>query len=193
MDQQRPDDSDRAPIVPNRDASAVPHGQVPPGYGTTPQPSAPPPPYEQPHSQPPPQSQWGQQPPPPGYQQQPPPYGYQQQPYGSQQPPPYGYAPQPIYVTQQVMAPAYVATPQQKSMAAALILTFLFGPLGLFYASVTGGVVMLIITLVIAIPTFGFGWWLTMPACMIWGAIATNQYNERLAAVPPPNYTQTSR
>lgn len=47
-----------------------------------------------------------------------------------------------------------------KSMAAAIILTFLFGPLGLFYASVTGGLVLLLVDLV-AIPvsflTLGVG------------------------------------
>ena len=181
MDQQRPDDPDRAPIVPNRDSGPPSQGATP-GYGAVPQPGAPPPQ---------PEAQWQQ--PPPGYQQQPPPYGYQQQPYGSQQPPPYGYHPQPIYVTQQVMTPAYVATLPPKSMALTLLLTFLFGPLGLFYASVTGGIVMLIITLIIAIPTFGIGWWLTMPVCMIWGAIATNNYNASLAAAPPPNFTQSSR
>lgn len=51
-------------------------------------------------------------------------------------------------------------TAPRKSMAAAVILTILFGPLGLLYASVTGGLVLLVIDL-IAIPvsflTLGMG------------------------------------
>ncbi len=174
MDQQQPDDSvNRSSIVPN----GGPPGPALPGYGAVPPGTSPqPPPY--------PQGQWQQQPPP-----HPEP---QPQPQWQQQPPPYGYQPQPIYVTQQVMAPAYTAMQQPKSMAIALILTFLFGPLGLFYASITGGVVMLIITFVIAIPTFGFGLLFTVPACMIWAAVATNNYNAALAAAPQ-HFTQNAR
>lgn len=66
----------------------------------------------------------------------------------------------------------------QKSMAVALILTFLFGPLGLFYASVTGGIVLLLagmLTLVASFFTFGLASvffpviWI---ASMIWAALA---------------------
>lgn len=173
MDQQQPDD--RA-----HDAALVPNGNLPqttaPAYGAAPQAAAPPP-----H----PQTQDQQQPP---WQQQPHPQWQQQPP-----PPPYGYhPPPPIYVTQQVqMAPAAVMG-QQKSMGIALLLTFLFGPLGLFYASITGGVVMLILTLVIAIPTLGVGLLFTVPACMVWAALATNNYNAQLTA-GTQNYTQNAR
>jgi hypothetical protein len=131
---------------------------------------------------------------------QPPP---QQQPQGSippgplpQYPPhvaPQQYYPQPIYVTQQVqMAPAYVAMAPPKSMAAALLLTFFFGPLGLFYASITGGIVMLIVTFVAAALTFGVSLLVTFPICMIWAAIATSNYNARLTAVNQ-GYSQNAR
>ncbi|HEX3462615.1 MAG TPA: hypothetical protein VHS78_01010 [Candidatus Elarobacter sp.] len=106
--------------------------------------------------------------------------------------PPPGYYPQPIYVTQQVqMAPAYVAVAAPKSMAAALLLTFFFGPLGLFYASVAGGIVMLIVSVLLAMVTFGLSLFVTVPACMVWAAIATSNYNARLAG--PPQYSQNVR
>lgn len=136
-------------------------------------------PEPQPQPQPQPQPNYQQQ------QQQAP-----QQPQGAAPPPPqYAYAPQPIYVTQQVqMAPAYVAVPQ-KNMALALVLSFFFGPLGLFYASITGGIVMLILSIVFAIVTLGISIIFTIPACMIWAAIAVNNYNQTLLAhsqAPPP-------
>lgn len=148
----------------------------------------------------------------PGPQAAPPPYGYglpnadaqqavplpgqAQAPYPPPAPgaPPAGYYPhpQPIYVTQQVqMAPAYVAAVAPKSMAAALLLTFFFGPLGLFYASVTGGIVMLIVTVVLGMVTFGISLFLTIPACMVWAAVATSNYNARLAL--PGGYSQNVR
>lgn len=102
--------------------------------------------------------------------------------------PPPQYHPQPIYVTQQVqMAPAYVAI-APKSMATALVLTFLFGPLGLFYASVTGGIVMLVISVLAAVMTWGLSGFITWPICVIWAAVATSNYNARLG--PPQNYNQ---
>jgi hypothetical protein len=108
-------------------------------------------------------------------------------------PPPYPghYQPQPIYVTQQVqVAPAYLGAP--KSMVASLLLTFFFGPFGLFYASIVGGIVMLIVTFVAAALTLGFSVLVTWPICMIWAAIATSNYNTRLAA-RPGTFSQTGR
>ncbi|MDB5069699.1 MAG: hypothetical protein JWM87_810 [Candidatus Eremiobacteraeota bacterium] len=122
----------------------------------------------------------GPQPPPaadPAYAQQPPPYGY--------------YQPQPIYVTQQVqIAPGYAASPP-KSMAAALLLTFFFGPLGLFYVSVPAALIMIVVSIVVGVMTFGFGLLLTGAACMAWAAIATNNYNN--ARLGSPQYSQHSR
>jgi hypothetical protein len=112
------------------------------------------------------------------------------EPYAHPQMPPYPphpgmYQPQPIYVTQQVqVAPAYgyAAT---KSLGAALALTFFFGPLGLFYASVTGGVVMLIVSILFAVLTYGISILVTVPVCMIWAAVAVSNHNARLAAGGP--------
>lgn len=69
-----------------------------------------------------------------------------------------------------------------KSMAMAIILAIIFGPLGLMYASVMGGVVMLILTFVVAIFTLGFGAFLMWPVCVAWAAVATNSYNKSILA-----------
>ena len=89
---------------------------------------------------------------------------------------------QNIYITQQVQqsaAPAVlVAAP--KSVATALILTFFFGPLGMFYSTVSGAIIMLIASIMLAAFTLGFSLFITWPICMIWGAVAASQYNNRL-------------
>jgi hypothetical protein len=85
-----------------------------------------------------------------------------------------------VYVTQQVQVTGG-AVFAPKSVGAALALTFFFGPLGLFYSSVTGGVVMLILSVVLATVTGGVSLFLTWPACMIWGAIAASNYNSAMA------------
>jgi hypothetical protein len=78
-----------------------------------------------------------------------------------------------------------------KNMAAGLILTFLFGPLGLFYASITGGILLSILALVflvIGVVTFGLGL-VVMPvvwmAAMIWAAVAIDRANKSAASVAP--------
>ncbi len=126
---------------------------------------------------------------------QPEPQGASSQPEAPQLPPfsPGNYAPPPIYVTQQVqMAPAYVVARQPKSMALALVLSFFFGPLGLLYSTVTGGIVMLILAVVVGIMTLGLALLFVVPACMIWAAVATNKYNAGLGA-PPVQMNQIGR
>ena len=75
-----------------------------------------------------------------------------------------------------------------KSMAAGLILTFLFGPLGLFYASIAGGFllsILALIFLIIGVLTFGLGLFV-MPvvwvAAMIWAAVAVDRANKSAAS-----------
>ena len=69
-----------------------------------------------------------------------------------------------------------------KSVAIALVLTFLFGPLGLLYSSVLGGVVMFVVSGIVAVFTLGVGLLVTWPICMIWAAVAANRYNARMTA-----------
>jgi len=67
----------------------------------------------------------------------------------------------------------------EKNMTISLVLAFFFGPIGLFYASVTGGIVMIIVTLIVTIFTLGFGLFIIVPICVVWAAIATSKYNQR--------------
>jgi len=92
-------------------------------------------------------------------------------------PPPNYYAPPQVHVTQQVQVaqPLFVGAP--KSVGLALVLTFFFGPLGLLYSSVLGGIIMLVASVALAAVTFGISLFLTWPICMIWGAIAASNYN----------------
>ena len=73
-----------------------------------------------------------------------------------------------------------VVSSGEKSMVASILLSLVFGPLGLLYASVTGGIVMLLVSVVVAIFTLGIGLLITFPICIIWAVIATNTYNENI-------------
>lgn len=66
----------------------------------------------------------------------------------------------------------------QKSMILSLVLTFFFGPFGMFYSTVLGGLVMLVAYLVIGIPTLGWGLAVLHPIAMAWGAWAVHTHNE---------------
>lgn len=76
-----------------------------------------------------------------------------------------------------------------KSVGVALLLSFFFGPLGLFYATVTGGVVMLIVSFVVALFTFGLGLFITWPICVVWSAIAASNHNTALMQSQQPRTT----
>lgn len=68
-----------------------------------------------------------------------------------------------------------------KSVWVSLILTFFFGFLGLFYSTVLGAVVMLILYLIVGFLTAGVGLLLLHPITMIWGAVAVSNHNKKLA------------
>jgi hypothetical protein len=82
--------------------------------------------------------------------------------------------------------------PADKSVGASLVLTFLFGPFGLLYTSVIGGVVMVFVWLVVAVVTQGIGVLVLWPLTMVWGAVsASNQHAEHqrwpaMQRLPPP-------
>jgi hypothetical protein len=78
--------------------------------------------------------------------------------------------------------PPQVVVTATKSLGIAILLTALFGPLGMFYSTIPGAITMLIVSLVIGLVTFGFGLFLTWPVCVIWGAMAAKAYNEKLLA-----------
>lgn len=73
----------------------------------------------------------------------------------------------------------YILVPP-KSVGLAIILSFLFGPLGMLYVTVNGAVVMFLVNLVIGLMTFGFGLFLTWPICVVWAVVAANSHNAQL-------------
>lgn len=79
--------------------------------------------------------------------------------------------------------PTVVVVGAEKSVALAAVLGFLFGPVGLLYASVGGAVLLFLINLVVGLLTFGVGLVLTWPLAAVWGAVAASQHNARIRAV----------
>lgn len=67
-----------------------------------------------------------------------------------------------------------------KSVFASLILTFFFGPLGMFYSTIPGALIMLIFYILVGIVTLGLGLVILHPITMIWGAMAVSSYNRRI-------------
>ncbi len=84
--------------------------------------------------------------------------------------------------------PQRVIVTSTKSMGVAILLTILIGPLGLFYSTIFGGIIMsiifLIISLIVGFLTLGFAliiiWPIIWIICIIWAALATSSYNKRL-------------
>ena len=86
--------------------------------------------------------------------------------------------------TPPVAPQAYQAAPStttihihaDKSVGIAIILTVLLGPLGMFYSTVVGGIIMTIVSFLVAIFTFGIGLLITWPICIIWAAVAVKKH-----------------
>lgn len=111
--------------------------------------------------------------------------------------------------------PPVMMMPAPKSAGVTFVLTFFFGVLGMFYATTSGALILLGVTLgaivlavvaigILSVLTLGFGAalfafvpligvaaWITS---MIWGCMAASRHNERLAAqyaaagYRPPGY-----
>lgn len=69
---------------------------------------------------------------------------------------------------------------ERKSIGLSLLLTILFGPLGLLYTTVSGAIIMFVVSLIVFIITFGFGVFFTWPICIIWGVLAAKNYNSKI-------------
>lgn len=69
-----------------------------------------------------------------------------------------------------------------KSVGIAILLTVLFGPLGMLYSTVTGAIVMIVVGVIPAFCTAGFSLFITWPICVIWGAVAASSHNKKLLA-----------
>jgi hypothetical protein len=83
---------------------------------------------------------------------------------------------------------AAIILTKTKNMALAVILTILFGGLGLFYASIVGGIVMTVLEIIIVIAGFvtvGIAW-LLIPLLhiinLIWAIVAVKKHNARIIA-----------
>ena len=73
-----------------------------------------------------------------------------------------------------------VITRSTKSVGIGLLLTFLFGPIGMLYATILGGLLMMVVNLAVGIATFGIGLLFTWPIQLIWVALSIRSYNKKL-------------
>ena len=86
-------------------------------------------------------------------------------------------------------SPQMVVVVSSKNLGLAIILTILFGGLGLLYASVVGGIIigsLEIIAFFFALLTFGLGGVLFIPihfTAVIWAVIAVTRHNRRIVGI----------
>ena len=79
--------------------------------------------------------------------------------------------------------PTVVIAKTEKSVVAAFFLTLLFGPLGLLYATIGGGIFLIIVAIIAGFVTFGFGALVTWPVAIAWGVLAA-LFSKRRPASP---------
>jgi hypothetical protein len=75
-----------------------------------------------------------------------------------------------------------------KSVALAFLLAFLFGPLGMLYSTAAGGLIMLMVSPIVACATGGLGLLISWPICILWAMAAASSYNQKLR----PNFPMPS-
>lgn len=80
-----------------------------------------------------------------------------------------------------------VVNVQEKSLVVAFFLTLIFGPLGMLYSTIAGGIIMIVAYLVIlglTVATLGMASVLFLPAWIIsivWGVVAAKNRNRMIA------------
>jgi uncharacterized Zn finger protein (UPF0148 family) len=79
-------------------------------------------------------------------------------------------------------SPNVVIVGKQKSTGTAFILAFLFGPFGLLYASVTGGVIMIFVGILLFFLIPIIGGLISWIICMIWAVTAAGEANRNAIA-----------
>lgn len=89
-------------------------------------------------------------------------------------------SPPPPAQTSIVQQTTVIQVGQAKSVALAVILALLFGPLGMLYATIPGAIAMFFINLLVGIPTLGLGLFLTIPIGAIWAGVAASSHNKGL-------------
>ena len=67
----------------------------------------------------------------------------------------------------------------QKSTTTAAVLGFFFGPLGMLYSTISGAIIMFIISAIVGFLTVGIGLIVTIPICSIWAYLAAKKHNEK--------------
>src|SRR5215475_9095212 len=65
--------------------------------------------------------------------------------------------------------------PRDKSVGVAFVLTFAFGPFGLFYVSTSVAIAAIIINFVVVVLTLGLGLSLTWPAIIVLGCVMADR------------------
>lgn len=78
--------------------------------------------------------------------------------------------------------PSVTAAAAPKSVGVALLLSVLFGPVGMLYSTVSGALVMIAANVLLLFVTLGYGWLLTWPICIFRAASAVATHNGRVAA-----------
>ena len=81
----------------------------------------------------------------------------------------------------------HVVVTSTKSVGISIILTLIFGFIGMFYSTIKGAIIMTLLTIVLAIviaasnPVALFGFFPVMwLVSIIWGAMAVNSYNKKI-------------
>ena len=77
-------------------------------------------------------------------------------------------------------APQSIVTVPTKSVGISILLTILFGPLGMFYSTILGAIIMCLISILICSFTLVLGLLIIWPICIIWGAVATSSHNKEI-------------
>lgn len=83
---------------------------------------------------------------------------------------------------------SYIVTKQTKSTGVAILLTLLFGGIGLFYASIVGGIIMTLLFPVIVFFLFFTGHFIASIGlacsyyiiCIIWSIVSVSSYNRNI-------------
>ncbi|HMC99264.1 MAG TPA: hypothetical protein VKH37_03895 [Ferruginibacter sp.] len=83
------------------------------------------------------------------------------------------------YQAQQPQQPNVIIMGKAKSVGAAFVLAFFFGPLGLLYASVLGGIIMFVVGLILFFLIPVVGYIIAWVGCLIWAVVAANAANAK--------------
>lgn len=84
--------------------------------------------------------------------------------------------PSPVAVQQTTV----IQVGTQKSVAGAVLLALFFGPLGMLYVTVSGALIMFVISFLVAFATLGLGLLITLPICAVWAGVTASSHNNRM-------------